>query len=184
MSAKADPVLPRVPSFGEVYDAHFDFVWRCVANRGVPRSAVDDIVQEVFMVVHRRLAAFESRSSLRTWLWVIVRRVARDHVRKIGNAAVGEPLGDRDVAIQAGPAEALEQKSAAELLDELMGQMTEAQREVFMLYEVEQMTGSEIAAALSANENTIYSRLRAARRIFESGVARYRASLAEEQWTR
>jgi RNA polymerase sigma-70 factor, ECF subfamily len=184
MSAKAAPAPPRAPSFDEVYDAHFDFVWRCVLNRGVPAANVDDIVQEVFMVVHRRLAAFESRSSLRTWLWVIARRVARDHVRKRGNTAVGEPLGDRDVSAQGGPAEALEQKTAAQILDELMGQMTEAQREVFMLYEVEQMTGSEIAESLGANENTIYSRLRAARRIFQNGVARYRASVAEEPWTK
>ena len=53
--------------------------------------------------------------------------------------------------------------------------MPEAQREVFILHEIEQMTGREIAESVGANENTVHTRLRAARRIFEEGLARLRA---------
>src|SRR5262245_51709596 len=77
-------------TFRQVYDTYFDFVWRVVANRGVPESAMDDVVQEVFLVVHRKLAEFEGRSTLRTWLFAIVRRVIADHVRKRGNQRTGE----------------------------------------------------------------------------------------------
>ena len=164
------------PSFDEVYDAHFAFVWRNVLNRGVPASAVDDVVQEVFVVVHRKLSGFEGRSSLRTWLAGIVRRVVADHVRKRGNAPVGdEPLATDSPSEARGPGEELDAKAAARILDVLLARMPEAQREVFILHEVEQMTGREIAEAVGANENTVHTRLRAARRIFEEGLARLRA---------
>jgi RNA polymerase sigma-70 factor (ECF subfamily) len=164
------------PRFDDVYDEHFAFVWRNVLNRGVPSSAVDDVVQEVFVVVHRKLPGFEGRSSLRTWLAGIVRRVVADHVRKRGNAPVGdEPLENESPSEARGPAEELDAKAAAHVLDQLLAQMPEAQREVFILHEIEQMTGREIAESVGANENTVHTRLRAARRIFEEGLARLRA---------
>src|SRR4051812_35575573 len=76
--------------FREVYDENFAFVWRAVANRGVPAAAMDDVVQEVFLVVHRKLDDFEGRSTLRTWLGGIVRRVVADHKKKRGNQATGQ----------------------------------------------------------------------------------------------
>jgi RNA polymerase sigma-70 factor (ECF subfamily) len=168
-----------------VYEEHFDFVWRFVTHRGVPRSAVDDVVQEVFIVVHRKLGTFEGRSSLRTWLSMIARRVARDHVKKRGNTPVGEPLGDNEPSATENPAEALEQKRAARLLAGLLGKMSEIQRDVFVLHEMEQMTGAEIAEALGVNENTVHTRLRAARQIFEAGVTRARAEeMRARSWTR
>jgi len=169
------PALPPA-SFDDVYEAHFAFVWRNVLNRGVPSSAVDDVVQEVFVVVHRKLPGFEGRSSMRTWLAGIVRRVVADHVRKRGNAPVGdEPLVTDSPSDARGPAEELDAKAAARLLDQLLAEMPEAQREVFILHEIEQMTGREIAETVGANENTVHTRLRAARRIFEEGLARLRA---------
>lgn len=174
------PALPRIVArttrFDDVYDAHFAFVWRTVLNRGVPPSVVDDVVQEVFVVVHRKLEGFEGRSSVRTWLAGIVRRVVADHLRKRGNAPVGdEPLASDSPSLARGPAEELDAKKAARVLDELLARMPEAQREVFILHEVEQMTGREIAEAVGANENTVHTRLRAARRIFEDGLALLRA---------
>jgi RNA polymerase sigma-70 factor (ECF subfamily) len=172
-SPKAEPFPP---SFDAVYDTHFAFVWRNVLNRGIPTSAVDDVVQEVFMVVHRKLPEFEGRASLRTWLSVIVRRVVADHVRKRGNGPAGDPLGDEDRPSSApGPGEALEKKAAVAMLDGLLAEMPEPQREVFLLHEVEELTGREIAEAVGANENTVFTRLRAARRIFKDGIARLRA---------
>jgi RNA polymerase sigma-70 factor (ECF subfamily) len=162
------------PSFDAVYDAHFSFVWRNVLNRGIPPSGVDDVVQEVFMVVHRKLPEFEGRASLRTWLSVIVRRVVADHVRKRGNAPAGDPLEDDRPSSAPGPGETLEKKAAVKVLDALLAEMPEAQREVFLLHEVEELTGREIAEAVGANENTVFTRLRAARRIFKEGLARLR----------
>jgi RNA polymerase sigma-70 factor (ECF subfamily) len=169
-----------MPDFRTVYETYFPFVWRYAANRGVPPMAIDDVVQEVFVVVHHRLASFEGRSSLRTWLAGVSRNVLRDYLRKRGNQETGDSLDDQ-VEIRsegAGPAEALERKIAVELLDELLEQMTELQREVFILCDIEQLSAVEVAAMLEVNENTLRTRLRAARQVFNAGVTRYRAKRA------
>jgi RNA polymerase sigma-70 factor (ECF subfamily) len=164
------------PDFAGVYDEYFGFVWRNVLNRGIPRSSVDDVVQEIFIVVHRKLPEFEGRSSLRTWLAGIARRVVSDHVRKRGNAPVGDPLDVDFASALADPAEALDTKVAARLVDGLLALMSEEQREVFMLHELEEMTGREIAESTGTNENTVHTRLRAARKIFQEGLARLEES--------
>ncbi len=69
--------------FETLYEAHFDFVWRSVRRLGVSEGAIDDVVQETFLIVHRRLAEFEGRSSVNTWLFGILRRVVHDHRRHL-----------------------------------------------------------------------------------------------------
>lgn len=163
--------------FREVYDTHFAFVWRAAANRGVPPSALDDVVQEVFLVVHRKLGEFAGRSSVRTWLAGIVRRVVADHVKKRGNRPVAhEELGEHPAAHAEEPSVQAERRAAMALVDTLIDTMTEVQREVFVLYELEQMTTREIAALTGANENTVQTRLKAARRVFQEGVSRHLAA--------
>jgi RNA polymerase sigma-70 factor (ECF subfamily) len=163
--------------FREVYDTHFAFVWRAVANRGVPHSSLDDVVQEVFLVVHRKLGEFEGRSSLRTWLSGIVRRAVADHVKKRGNRpAAQEVLEDHPAEQREEPGVQAERRAAMALVDALLDTMIEVKREVFVLYELEQLTTREIAALTGANENTVQTRLKAARRSFQQGVSRHLAA--------
>jgi RNA polymerase sigma-70 factor (ECF subfamily) len=171
-----------LPTFREIYDDYFGFVWRAAANRGVPSAALDDVVQEVFIVIHRKLAEFEGRSSVRTWIAAIVRRVVADYRTKRGNRAAGDETLEPELPVElASSFEALERKAALQLLDALLGKMPDEQREVFVLHEIEQLSGGEIAELTGCNENTVWTRLRAARRIFEDGVARQRARLIREQ---
>jgi RNA polymerase sigma-70 factor (ECF subfamily) len=165
-------------SFREIHDTYYGFVWRYAANRGVPRMAVDDAVQEVFVVVHGRLASFEGRSSLKTWIAGIAHNVVRGYLRKAGNRPAGDCLADEDQLRDEGvsPAEALERKAALEILDGLLDKMSDIQREVFILNELEQLSSVEIAEALGVNENTVRTRLLAARKVFNSGVTRAQAS--------
>ena len=72
----AAPTAPMTLDLETVYDEHASFVWRTLRLLGVPPAGLEDAVQEVFLVVHRRLAGFEGRSSIRTWLYAIARRVA------------------------------------------------------------------------------------------------------------
>jgi RNA polymerase sigma-70 factor (ECF subfamily) len=179
--APAELAPAPVPAFREVYDDYFGFVWRNAANRGVPSAALDDVVQEVFIVVHRKLSEFEGRSTLRTWIAGIVRRVVADYVRKRGNQPAGDETLEREPPAGLEPAELLERKAAVDLLDALLAKMSEEQREVFVLHEVERMSGGEIAELTGTNENTVWTRLRAARRVFQEGVARQRARHDREQ---
>lgn len=167
--------------FAQVYEQYFDFVWRFAAHRGVPRAALDDVTQEVFLVVHRQLDRFEGRSTLRTWIAGITFNVVRAQLRKRGNGSNDEdPL---DAAAQVASLEPLaleilEQKSAGELLDSILIKMTALQREAFILCEMEGMAAAEAAQALGIKENTLRARLHDARGVFEALTARLRLQQA------
>jgi RNA polymerase sigma-70 factor (ECF subfamily) len=163
-------------TLAEVYETYFDFVWRSARRLGVASLHVDDVVQEVFLVVHRRLAEFEGRSSLKTWLFGITRRIVRDH-RRSARRKPCEPLGaiePVDLGAQGADAQ-LSQQQDAQLLHALLDELDEDKREAFVLSELEQMSGPEIAEALDVNLNTVYARLRAARTAFEQAVGRHQA---------
>jgi RNA polymerase sigma-70 factor, ECF subfamily len=165
-------VLAQAPSFDAVYEAHFEFVWRTLRRLGVEASTVDDAVQDVFVVVHRRLRDFEGRSSLKTWLTAIAVRVAGDHRRLVRRKGGHEPLDAAIADASPGPDEALAQAEAVRALDALLSELGEDKRAVFVLVELEGMSAPEIAEALGLCVNTVYSRLRAARRDFEAAVQR------------
>jgi RNA polymerase sigma-70 factor (ECF subfamily) len=159
--------------FDALYREHFRFVWRVVRRLGLLGAGADDVVQEVFLVVHRRLPTFEQRSSAKTWLYGIVRRVVADHRRTLRRKSAltsGAPeSADLDAmpSEAAGPEASAEQAERVRLLHRLLAQLDDDKREVFVLAELEGLTIAEIAEALEANANTIASRLRAARRDFE-----------------
>ena len=180
-AAARDGAEPEL-SFDGLYDEHFGFVWRSLRRLGVDPSALDDAVQDVFVVVHRRLAEFEGRSSPRTWLFGILLRVARDHrrsARRKRNHGL-LPAGDVDTAEVADPTSPTPLESAARaeavrMVYAILDSLDDDKREVLVMGDLEQMSVPEIAEALGANPNTVYSRLRAARAEVEQAIARFRA---------
>lgn len=164
-------------TFKEVYDEHFRFVWRSLRRLGVRESDVPDAVQDVFLVVHRRLAEFEGRSKVSTWLFGICFRVAGDrrklaHVRRRSDG--DEPLLDCadervDVAAEA------ERRQGLAMLEAILDEMPLEQRAVFTLFELEGMSGEDIAETLEIPLGTAYSRLRIARDAFRRAVTRLNA---------
>jgi RNA polymerase sigma-70 factor (ECF subfamily) len=170
--------------FASVYRQHLAFVFRSVRRLGVPPAAVDDAVQDVFVVVHRRLGDFAGQSSLRTWLFGIVLRVVRDHRRAAGRrGGPHAPIdGLRDLqAATPSPLDAAERSEANQLLHQFLDGLDDEKRAVFVMIEIEQMTVPEAAETLEANVDTIYSRLRAARQRFEQAVKRHRAREARRE---
>lgn len=176
------PVAPREAlDFEAVYDAHADYVWRSVRRLGVHPPATEDVVQEVFLVVHRRLDEFEGRSSLKTWLFGIALGVVRNHRRSVrrkrleAGEAADDALDRAPADRGAEPDRLTERAEAARLLHRLLDELDDERREVFVMAELEQMRGTEIAAATGLNLNTVYTRLKAARKLFNRAVARHRA---------
>lgn len=164
------PPVAAVPTFDEVYAAHFAFVWRILRTFGVPPAALEDAAQDVFVVVHRRLPEFEGRAAITTWLFAIARRVAGAHRRKDGmNAARTEPLGDEPAGASDTFA-AFSRAQAAATVMAILDTMDEDKRVVFALVELEQLSVPEVTRMLDLNLNTAYSRLRLARQAFESAV--------------
>ena len=167
------------PSFAEVYEQHFDFVWRSARRLGVPEASVDDVVQDTFLTVYRRLPSFEGRSQLKTWVFGILRHTVSDFRRTVRRKGAhqleAEPADNKGHS----PHEAALRRQGAELLHAALGSLNDEQREVFVLAELEQLSAPEIAQAVEANVNTVYSRLRAARQEFEVALKRIRT---RDEW--
>jgi RNA polymerase sigma-70 factor (ECF subfamily) len=134
---------------------------------------LEDATQEVFVVLHRRSDAYEPEVSIRSFLFGIARRVA-SLVRR------GEYRARRRLRALPAPSEPpdpdeqLARIEAADFVEAFLERLEPQRRMVFVLADVEGMTGPEIADALDVGVNTVYSRLRLARRDFERALARYR----------
>jgi RNA polymerase sigma-70 factor (ECF subfamily) len=151
--------------FTELYKQHFDFVWRSVRMLGMASDAADDVVQDVFLVAHRRLGDFEARASTRTWLFAIARRVLSAHRR--GNRRrfrLFARVSAADRETTATPFDITVRSESQRAIMAALSELPEDQRIVFSLTELEDMSAPEIASALGVNVNTVYSRLRIARR--------------------
>lgn len=162
------------PVFDAVYGQNVAFVFRTLRQLGVPEATLEDAVQNVFIVVHRRLDEFEGRASVRTWLFRIVRRVASDARRSSRRRGVSEPVADTLVDAGTRPDDAAERNEATARLARLLEALDDEKRAVFVLAELEQMSLAEIADAVGVNVNTAASRLRAARLAFEKSLERER----------
>jgi RNA polymerase sigma-70 factor, ECF subfamily len=164
--------------FQRVYEEHVEFVWRSALRLGVDEGAADDVVQQVFLVVHRRLGEFEGRASTKTWLFSILLRVAREHRRGVLRKSphLRHAPVDLDLIPDAGmsPFEALSRVEASRTIDRLLQSLEGDKRVVFVLAELEQMTAAEISEATGLDAKTVYTRLRAARTDFERAASALR----------
>jgi len=153
-------------------------VWRCLFHQGVDTSFVEDALQDVFVVVHRKLAVFDGRTSIRSWLYGISRRVASEYRR-------GTRRGTRHLQVLPNPDQHTSRNefgrvAAIQVMRQLLDSLDEQKREVFILAELEGMTAPEIAEVLQINVNTIYARIRAARKSFDRAAERMEARQKRE----
>jgi len=169
--------------FRALYDELCPLVWGWVARLGIPRDAIDDVVQEVFLTIYGKLDTFEGRSSLATWVFAITIRVARNYRRRRSAGASGDDSDfdelDALPAHVVHPEAAAEQTEALTLLQQILGELDVEKREVFVLAEIEQLSAPEIASILEISPNTVTSRLRLAR---EEVRAAWERAKARDQW--
>lgn len=181
--ARAEP-KPAEPnelrSAEALYRENYAFVWRNARRLGAGDDWVDDAVHEVFLVATRRLAEFEGRSTVQTWLFAItfrvVQRLRRDRARQA-------QLTTRFVLEAPAPvANAADETEAAQYLRYLLSMLPDAQRLVLILAELEGFSSAAVAEALGVPAGTIDSRLRAARgqlaRLIE------REQIRDERWSK
>jgi len=168
----AAPPLPGV-TVRELFDQHFDFMFRSLRRLGVPPGNVDDAVQEVFLVASRRLADIQPGRE-RSFLFATAVRVAANARRLAARHAHHHV----DTALEwvvdksPDPAQLAERTRARDVLDRVLDSMDLDLRTVFVLYELEEMTMAEIATTLELPPGTVASRLRRGRDAFQTAVAR------------
>lgn len=169
-----------------VYETHFRYVWRCLRGLGVREQVLDDAAHDVFLVVQRKLPSFDgSEARLTTWLYEIALRVARryraqtakDAQRSVSLAPPEPEEPELSIPAQARTGCELENAERLALARRALDALDDDKREVFVLGCVEQRSAPEIAELTGVPLNTVYSRLRAARRAFAAEVARLEAAL-------
>ncbi|MCA9704712.1 MAG: sigma-70 family RNA polymerase sigma factor [Myxococcales bacterium] len=165
---------PPAPDFQALFLAHYGFVCRALRSMQVDAASIEDLAQDVFIVLHRRLDDYDPCRDVRSWLWGIARRVASTHARSAHRAerrlhALPDPAPARPLD------ERVELQQRADVVTDFLGALPADQREVFVLMELESMSAPEVAQALGLKLNTVYSRLRAARERFKRAVARHQA---------
>jgi len=162
--------------FSTIYDAWFEHVSRWLLALGAPSADTEDLAQEVFLVVRRRLCDFDGRN-VAGWLYRIASRQVWQHRRRRWIQRVFSPqqtVNIDDVPDgRASAAAQLETKEKRHLLLQIVSKMSEKRRVVFMLFEVEGYSGEEIADTLDVPINTVWTRLHPARKDFFSLLARH-----------
>lgn len=162
------PVDQAPPRLEVVFREHHDFVWRLAASMGAPNGQVDDAVQEVFLVVARKLPDYVDQGNMRSWLAAITRRVLADARKKRTRAAAREEASAPPAApVEADPEDAVARRQGAAVMRTFLASLPDEQREAFVLMEIEGMSAPQVASILEVRPNTVYSRLRLARRRFE-----------------
>ena len=162
--------------FRAIYDEWFEEVSRWIRALGGREADRDDVLQEVFLVVRRRLPAFDG-GNVAGWLYRITRRQVRDFQRRtwvkhiFNRHRIDEPdlLADG----HGSPAAAFEHKERQRILSGLLSKMKEDRRSAFVLFEIEGLSGEEIARIQSIPLNTVWTRLHHARREFLALAAKF-----------
>jgi RNA polymerase sigma-70 factor (ECF subfamily) len=133
-------------------------VGRALKTLGVMDADLDDVCQDVFLVVHRRLDEFEGRSSLRSWLYAISVRVAADYRKSahVTRLRTREALTELPAPCELGRPE------ARLLLSPALAALSDDKRDVLLLHEIEGFSVPEAADILGCPVQTAYTRLQSA----------------------
>jgi RNA polymerase sigma-70 factor, ECF subfamily len=164
-----------------IYDQHADFAWRALRRMGVPSDDLADAMQDVFLTVHRTLAGFRGHSSVATWLFTICRSIARDRrMRAHRRYEVQADDSPDTIDLRADPEARAEHGQRLHALESILAGMEANLRNVFVLFEIEDMTGDEISEALGIPSRTVYSRLGLAREAFRQGLSRLQSGVPKQ----
>lgn len=172
LSASADELRAR--QLAQLFEDHSEFVWRTLRRLGMAQADIEDAMQEVFVVVHRRLSDYEERSSFRAWLYAICLRVNSKHRRSRGRRREDVHEEMPEVSVEPEQESSVEQQESLRLGQRLLAALPEKQRMVFVLYEVDHLSMAEIAEIVGCPIQTAYARLHKARLRVRSELARHR----------
>jgi RNA polymerase sigma-70 factor (ECF subfamily) len=149
-----------------IYRAHAPVVSRWIRLLD-PAADAEDLLHEVFIVVGRRLGSFRGDSSLTTWLYAVVLRVVASErrKRKLRRFLFGRFAGDlvEERASPATPEESTRRARASAMLYSLLDELGERDRSMLILFELDGLSGKELAEVLGISEQSLWTALHRAR---------------------
>lgn len=156
-----------------IFQEHGQFVWLSLQRLGIRPADLDDVAQDVFMVVHRRLDSFDPSTRVTTWLFGICTRIAANYRRRRRwtREIPSSSADDRPATLMLAD-EALIRREEQRLAERALEKLNVAKRAIFVMFELEGLTCNEIAELMSIPVGTVYSRLHSARRQLEKTLAR------------
>ncbi len=166
-------------SWRAFFEAHHDFVHRSVRRLGVPTPEADDLTQEVFVIAFQKLDAFKE-GKVTTWLYRIAANLVSDRhrSRNLREALLGLfGASEKTRTHERTAAHDYEARESEAQVAKVLQRMAPKKREVFVLYELEQLPGEEIAERVGCPVGTVWTRLHHARKDFER-IARKRGFLS------
>lgn len=166
-TAAQEPPVAGAMDVAGVFDAHALWMHRVAQRLSGSAVLADDVVQEVFVLLHRRRETVDDRTGIRTWLYRAILNVTRQRRRsdrRYETAMAG--LAHQPSVGGRGPEAQLASREHGALVRACIATLSEAQRETFVLFELEGIGGAEIAAILDVPVNTVWTRLRLARIAF------------------
>lgn len=171
----AEDVSQRSRAFRSAITPLIDVAYRVLRRLGVENAEIDDALQSVLVVTYRRFDEIASVEQLKAFVYATCANVARDHNRRRSrNSARSTAIDEVEHAAATsapGPEDALDCKQGLAIGQRILASMDEELRIVFVLYELEELTGPEIAEQLGVPVGTVASRLRRARKVFREALA-------------
>jgi len=169
--------VPRAESleFRAIYERWFSEVSRWIRAMGGPEAEREDLVQDVFLVVHRRLRDFDGQN-VAGWLYQIARHRVRDFRRLLWVRHLllgGVPLSESLSNGGASPADSLETNEKRILLERLLGKLNESERAAVVLFEIDGYSGEQIAEIQGVPVNTVWARIHKARKKLKASLAKH-----------
>jgi RNA polymerase sigma-70 factor, ECF subfamily len=157
-------------SFEDLYNEYFDFTFRSLRYLGVAPSLLPDVVQDVWLAVHRQLSQFEGRSTYRTWLFAIALNTTRNQRRRERRMHI-VPLSEELPDSRSSPERAHADREVLSLVHEYLTTLDEPRRVLFVSQLLEDLSAAESAEILGIDVATVYHRVRDLRRHFKRWFA-------------
>ena len=168
--ARALQPVPGFTSTARAFEDEFDYLYRALRRYGVSAADAEDLVQDVFVVMWRRWADYQTDRPLRPWLAGIAVNLAQKHLRRSRREV---PDGDieRDLEDHGPrPEDRVGAAHARALVLRALGRLPEKYRLAIVLHEIDELSMHELAALLAIPLATAYTRVRRARLLFATAV--------------
>lgn len=171
------PTRAQRPDVGALYDSHAEVVFRNLHRLGVRSADVPDLLQETFLVVHRRWQDYDAEMAIEGWLWGIAVGLVRNYRKRAFRRTESEAV---EPHTEKNPEAELERTRTRRAIEDAIDALDPEKRAVFVMFEIEGLSGKAIAESLGVPVGTVHSRLFAARKELAAALQAHAEPRPEE----